>query len=96
MGGLKLDKEFPISTLPAGVGCVLIVVNTQNAKSRKKSIYTRVVICLSRPAAKQSPGGQDAAAAAAKLAKEQELEQKVLEPREKEPLIRGHHDAAAG
>jgi len=43
---------------------------------------------------KQSPAGKDAsAAAAAKLAKEQELEQKVLEPREKEPLMRGQHDA---
>jgi len=68
---------------------------TNNAKA-EKLIYILVTICLSRPAAKQSPGGQDAAAAAAaaKLAKEQELEKKVLEPREKEPLIRGHHDAA--
>ena len=47
-----------------------------------------------RPTGKQSPAGKNAAAAAAaKLAKEQELEKKVLEPREKEPLIRGQQDS---
>jgi len=52
---------------------------------------------LCRQAAKQSATGKDAAeaAAAAKLAKEQELEKKVLEPREKEPRSRGQHDPAA-
>jgi len=39
-----------------------------------------------------------AASAGDKLSKEQELEKKVLEPREKEPLIQrtAQHDAAAG
>ena len=40
----------------------------------------------------QSPPGKDGAATTEKLTKEQELEEKVLEPREKEPLIRAHHD----
>jgi len=54
-----------------------------------------LIIWFSRPATKQSLAEKDAAAAAAaaKLAKEHELEKKVLEPRENEPLIRGHQDS---
>jgi len=62
-----------------------------------KNLVFYLIICLfSRAAVKQSPAGKDAssAAAAAKLAKEQELEQKVLEPREKEPLMRAQHDSS--
>jgi len=63
-------------------------------KREERDVY--VILWFSRPAAKQSPAGKDAvaAAAAAKLTKEQELEKKVLEPRETEPLIRGHDDSA--